>query len=74
MAAAIASSVPGGRLIFFLEGGYDLDAITASVAATVAGVAGREPGPPEGESPQAAWGMLELVDETVRRFGLIGNQ
>ena len=40
---AVAGLVPAGRLILFLEGGYDLGAIKRSVAATLEGVAGNPP-------------------------------
>jgi acetoin utilization deacetylase AcuC-like enzyme len=40
MAGALRSVVPSGRTILFLEGGYDLGAITASVAATARGLGG----------------------------------
>ena len=40
MSRALAELTPPGRTICFLEGGYDLDAITASVSATLAGAAG----------------------------------
>ena len=39
IARRVAGYAPGpGRLILFLEGGYDLDALTASVGASLAGV------------------------------------
>jgi acetoin utilization deacetylase AcuC-like enzyme len=41
--ARLASYVPAGRTVLFLEGGYDLAALTHSVAATVAALAGVEP-------------------------------
>ncbi|MCE2528322.1 MAG: histone deacetylase [Acidimicrobiia bacterium] len=40
MSRALVDLTPPGRTICFLEGGYDLDAITASVTATLAGAAG----------------------------------
>ena len=40
MSRALAELTPPRRTICFLEGGYDLDAITASVSATLAGAAG----------------------------------
>jgi acetoin utilization deacetylase AcuC-like enzyme len=36
----VRSAAPAGRVVAFLEGGYDLDALEASVSATVAGLAG----------------------------------
>ncbi|MEL7157484.1 MAG: histone deacetylase [Actinomycetota bacterium] len=49
-----AGLVPDGRLVLFLEGGYDLDALSSSVAATVAalgGVAEPDPEPPTSGGP-----------------------
>ena len=40
MSRELAELTPPGRTICFLEGGYDLDAIAASVTATLAGAAG----------------------------------
>jgi acetoin utilization deacetylase AcuC-like enzyme len=40
MAYMLRDLVPAGRTIFFLEGGYDLDAIRSSVAATLQGAQG----------------------------------
>ena len=37
LASALAALAPPGRIIFYLEGGYNLDALTASVAATLQG-------------------------------------
>jgi acetoin utilization deacetylase AcuC-like enzyme len=48
LAARMAELAPGrGRLIAFLEGGYDLDAIRASVAATLPAFLGDRPSPSE---------------------------
>ncbi len=38
LAAALAATTPPGRLVFFLEGGYDLEALRTSVTATLGGV------------------------------------
>jgi acetoin utilization deacetylase AcuC-like enzyme len=62
---AVGGLVPAGRLIMFLEGGYDLGAIKRSVTATLEGVAGN---PPEGDpmqSPQSAWQFLEQAVEAM---------
>jgi len=40
MADSLAAVVPARRVVFFLEGGYDLGAITESVAATIRGALG----------------------------------
>lgn len=49
---------PPGRRLFFLEGGYDLDALAASVAATLAALAGERlsPEPPSGAGPDGGRG------------------
>ncbi|MDP8959590.1 MAG: histone deacetylase [Actinomycetota bacterium] len=68
MAASLAEVAPG-RLILFLEGGYNLPALQASVAATVRGLAGGEhhsPGP--GRSPPQSWRILERVAEVISGF------
>jgi acetoin utilization deacetylase AcuC-like enzyme len=68
MAGLLAKVVPPGRLLLYLEGGYDLEAVEASVAATLAGAAGKlDPEPPaEGEqSSQSAWHMLDLAREAA---------
>jgi acetoin utilization deacetylase AcuC-like enzyme len=67
MAAVLAGVAPPGRTVFFLEGGYDLDALQGSVTSTVAGAAGRrvpEPAEPI-TSPKAAWAVLERVSEAA---------
>lgn len=61
MAALLAASTPPGRLMFFLEGGYDLVALTASVAATLRGSAGEVPTEPPGRSMSRAWDHLEAA-------------
>jgi acetoin utilization deacetylase AcuC-like enzyme len=67
MAASLASIVPPHRTITFLEGGYNLAAITESVNQTLRGLAGRhEPAPVDASSPARAF---EIVDEVVRRLG-----
>ena len=69
MAGALAAVTPPGRTIFFLEGGYDLDAITESVSATVSGAAGIVV-PDEAHrfrSPQVAFRILEAVVDEARK-------
>jgi acetoin utilization deacetylase AcuC-like enzyme len=44
LASLVREFAPGpGRLAFFLEGGYDLDAIRTSVAATLGSIVGADP-------------------------------
>ncbi len=67
LGAAVADMVPQGRLIMFLEGGYDLGALKRSVAATLEGAAGR---PPAGEplsSPDSAWQFLQQALDTAKQ-------
>jgi acetoin utilization deacetylase AcuC-like enzyme len=45
LSAALAPLVPTSRTVFFLEGGYDLDAVRNSVAATLDGHAGGRSSP-----------------------------
>ena len=40
LTAAVRALVPPGRIVAFLEGGYDLSALAASAAACVAALAG----------------------------------
>ncbi len=56
--------VPPGRLLVLLEGGYDLEALTASTAATVAALAGERLAP---EAPTHGGPGLDVVD-TVERL------
>lgn len=67
MAADLAGVTPTGRTIFFLEGGYDLDALQGSVTSTVAGATGRRvPDPAEPTtSPEAAWTILDRATEAA---------
>ncbi|MGI9648332.1 MAG: histone deacetylase family protein [Acidimicrobiia bacterium] len=62
----VAGLVPAGRLILFLEGGYDLGALTRSVAATLEGAAGSPPPGSSIESPRSAWQFLEQAMTTVQ--------
>ena len=50
---SIAARHAGGRVGIFLEGGYDLEGLEASLGATLAGFAGRDPGPSEAPSEEA---------------------
>ncbi len=70
MASRLAELVPPHRIVTFLEGGYHLPAITASVAETLRGFAGEwEPLPPaRGPSPAASWESLETAARQVARF------
>ncbi|MCL1595337.1 MAG: histone deacetylase [Actinomycetia bacterium] len=69
MAAALTSVVPSNRVVAFLEGGYDLDALVSGAAATVEGLAGlRE----QGEWPTVLDGssrrVVDLAVEALKPF------
>ena len=70
MANSLVDLVPNGRTIVFLEGGYDLDAIRDSVAATFSGFAGVVDlnAKSLGESEPAAWRSLELAENAAAQF------
>lgn len=53
--------VPAGRTVFFLEGGYDLDALRDSVEATLRGAAGEEFDFSRHNSPPRAVALIESV-------------
>jgi len=55
------SRLASGRLVFFLEGGYELEAISASVAATLDGVGGEFPDLTGAESPPRARHMVQVA-------------
>ncbi len=58
---------PEGRLVMFLEGGYDLDALSRSAAACVAVMAGAE----REEEPRTSGGPgRDVVEEAKRRMRL----
>jgi acetoin utilization deacetylase AcuC-like enzyme len=64
LASRIAAFAPeAGRLVAFLEGGYDLDALRASVGATVAALAGDPRSP---EAPSAGGPGREVLERTRR--------
>jgi acetoin utilization deacetylase AcuC-like enzyme len=71
MASGLAPLVPPGRTVYFLEGGYDLEAIRSSVAATLDGYAGAVSPPP---APAANWigrGLDQIV-ETLAPYWDVG--
>jgi acetoin utilization deacetylase AcuC-like enzyme len=70
-ARALALTPRRGRLIAFLEGGYDLQALTDSVAATLPSMLGGAPAsdePPSSGGPGAVQ-VEAAVDAWHRRFG-----
>ncbi len=66
LTAAVRSVTPAGRIVAFLEGGYDLEALAASAAACVAALAG-EPFRPE---PVTAGGPGGAVVDMAARLHL----
>jgi acetoin utilization deacetylase AcuC-like enzyme len=52
-----------GRLVLFLEGGYDLDALERSTSSTLAALAGDAPAP---EPPTSGGPGREAVTRTAR--------
>jgi len=65
MAMAVASTAPAGRLVYFLEGGYDLAALEGSVAATIQGTFGQPLTGDPFPSPDVSWLVLEQVSEAL---------
>ncbi|MDH3193017.1 MAG: histone deacetylase [Acidimicrobiia bacterium] len=74
MAARIAGLAPERRVIYFLEGGYDLAAIQASVTATVNGAVGMpvSSGDIGTVSPSAAGRAIDLAVDALSPFWEIG--
>ena len=69
MASELASVAKPARTVFFLEGGYALDAVSDSVAATLTGTAGIAPPEPEPRSPTStALRTLDYVVESLSPF------
>ncbi len=73
MAAALREVVPPERTVLFLEGGYDLEAIRDSVAATLRGTLGDDDGgaPPGDESPVVAWKVLRRVAAEAAHYWVV---
>lgn len=66
MAAALRSVLPPNRIVTFLEGGYNLGAITESVAQAVRGYAGRhDPSHGAVTSPPGAFDVVDRVAAAV---------
>jgi acetoin utilization deacetylase AcuC-like enzyme len=64
LATRMTELAPVGRLIAFLEGGYDLEAVRASVAATLPAMVGASS--PASESPTAGGPGADVVDAARR--------
>jgi acetoin utilization deacetylase AcuC-like enzyme len=67
LAAIVAGYAPEpGRLVLFLEGGYDFAALRASVSATLGRLVGA-PGPDPGEAPTSGGPGIEQVRSAAHR-------
>jgi acetoin utilization deacetylase AcuC-like enzyme len=72
LTAIMRDVAPAGRMIAFLEGGYDLEALESSVAACVAGLAGERLTPEPatsvaGDEPAVREGRIGQIVADVRR-------
>jgi acetoin utilization deacetylase AcuC-like enzyme len=65
MANRLVGIVPSGRTVLFLEGGYDLAAIEASVVSSIRGFAGDYPERNGAVSPDRAWNMFKVAAATA---------
>jgi acetoin utilization deacetylase AcuC-like enzyme len=65
MAGRLAEVVPSGRIAVFLEGGYDLEALHDSAAATVRGLAA---GPGDEHVPPPEQGSAGIIADGVARI------
>jgi acetoin utilization deacetylase AcuC-like enzyme len=65
MAAALADVHPPGRTVLALEGGYDLDALRQSTAATLQGLSGAPPSGLPLTSPIESMGAFEAISSAV---------
>ena len=65
LATVVAGYAPApGRLVLFLEGGYDLGALRSSVRATFGALVGADP---TGEGPSSGGPGMDQVDEVASR-------
>jgi acetoin utilization deacetylase AcuC-like enzyme len=70
--ADLADEICDGRVVFVLEGGYNLDALGASVVASLATLLGREPPPdPLGPSNAREPDLTALVERLKREHPLL---
>ena len=72
--AALQVAALGLPVVVFAEGGYDLTAIEASMAATLLGLSGAEPSVSIAPSPQAAWRLIEQAREEAVASGAISKR
>ncbi|MEK7326810.1 MAG: histone deacetylase, partial [Chloroflexota bacterium] len=70
MLANIARKHCGGKLVFVLEGGYDLPALSHGVANTILGVLGQPPADPLGPAPRSEPDITSLLARVKSLHGL----
>ena len=66
------AEITPGRLVFFLEGGYDLGAISGSVEAALKGVGGEFPALTGDQSPPRAFHMVKVALSQVEKHWSLG--
>lgn len=71
LAMAHGLRMHAGRSVIFAEGGYDLDAIAASMTATVNGFGGETPRSTTSESPETAWRLAQQAREMAFDSGAL---
>ena len=73
LTAAVVPLVAPGRVVAFLEGGYDLDALGASAAACVGALAGETVRPEPSSRGEIGEGARAAVAEAARRHAARGD-
>lgn len=62
-----AENICSGKIVFFLEGGYNLQVLSIGVANTIRGLLGRdECDDPFGDSPEHETDVQNLIDELIK--------
>ena len=67
LAGQLTQVVDPNRIVFFLEGGYDLDALRTSTAATLGGVAGTADPVPDVDRRGEEGGAWRIIDHVAGR-------
>lgn len=68
IAGRIAGLIPFWRVVTFLEGGYNLDALRSSMSATLRGLAKTGPVPSPGVSEEGPWEVLRQIIAGAPKF------
>ena len=68
LTSRILEIAPAGRRVIFLEGGYDLTALTESAAAVMATIVGQSF---DTERPTNGGPGAEIIDEAIKHFGTL---